>query len=340
MSSIAHGRRRAARPEYWPAFVDVLTNLLLVFIFLLSLFGLVQFFLGQEISGKDTLLSQLKSQIAELSQLLSLGTGNEVSLNATIAALRIDLASAQNERDRLRSVIDAQAAANGQFDSLETQLAQEKKISRDALTQVELLNQQILALRQQLAAIQAALLASEDKNKQNELKIADLGSRLNVALAQRVQELERYRSDFFGRLRDILGNRPGIRVVGDRFVFQSEVLFPSGSDQLNPDGQAEIAKLGTALLELEKLIPKDLPWVLRVDGHTDKRPITANARFRSNWELSSARSIAVVRLLIERGVSANRLVVAGFAENQPLELGDSEEILARNRRIELKLTER
>jgi chemotaxis protein MotB len=339
MSSTSRGRRRAPRPEYWPAFVDVLTNLLLVFIFLISLFALVQFFLGQELSGKDTMLSQLRAQLAQLSAMLSLGREDNATLTANIASLKIDLANAEAEKTRLQGVVDAQAAAIGNANAVSAQLDEQKKVSSDALAQVELLNQQIAALREQLAAIQAALDASEAKNKDAEVKIADLGSRLNIALAQRVRDLERYRSDFFGKLRDILGNRPGVRIVGDRFVFQSEVLFPSGSDQLNPDGQAEIVKLAGALLDLDKQIPKDIAWVMRVDGHTDKRPIT-NSRFKSNWELSAARAIAVVQLLISKGVPPNRLVAAGFAENQPLEQGDSEEILARNRRIELKITER
>ena len=161
-----------------------------------------------------------------------------------------------------------------------------------------------------------------------------------MALAQRVQELSRYRSDFFGRLREILSQRSDIQVVGDRFVFQSEVLFSSGADEIEPAGRVELDKLATALLELERQIPQEINWVLRVDGHTDARPLSGSGRFQNNWELSAARAISVVRYLIDRGVSPGRLVAAGFGEFQPLNEGDSPQALARNRRIELKLTER
>jgi chemotaxis protein MotB len=161
-----------------------------------------------------------------------------------------------------------------------------------------------------------------------------------VALAQRVQELNRYRSDFFGRLREILADRENIRIVGDRFVFQSEVLFPLGSDQINEAGQGEMKKLADAIIELQKEIPPEINWVLRVDGHTDDRPLSGTGRFRDNWELSASRAISVVKFLIANGVPANRLVAAGFGEYQPLDEGDTQEARDRNRRIELKLTER
>lgn len=182
--------------------------------------------------------------------------------------------------------------------------------------------------------------ASEAKDQSSQAKIADLGRRLNVALAQRVQELNRYRSDFFGRLREILSDRENIRIVGDRFVFQSEVLFPTGSADINPQGLIEMKKLADAVVELNKEIPDDINWVLRVDGHTDNVPLSGTGRYRDNWELSSARATAVVKFLIANGVPANRLVAAGFGEYQPLEADDSSDARSRNRRIELKLTER
>jgi chemotaxis protein MotB len=201
------------------------------------------------------------------------------------------------------------------------------------------LNQQIAALRRQLSALEEALQASEKNNKDSQTKLADLGQRLNVALAQRIQELSRYRSEFFGRLRAILGNRPDIRIVGDRFVFQSEVFFDTGQAVLLPEGRNELDQVAAALVDLDRQIPADLPWVLRVDGHTDSRPITS-PQFPSNWELSSARAIAVVQYLISKGVSPQRLVAAGFGEFQPIDPGKTDEAYQRNRRIELKLTER
>ena len=202
-----------------------------------------------------------------------------------------------------------------------------------------MLNQQIAALRRQLSALENALDASEKRDKDSQGRIADLGSRLNVALAQRVQELSRYRSEFFGRLRAILGNRPDVRIVGDRFVFQSEVFFDTGQALLLPEGRDELSKIATGLMDLDKQIPSEIAWVMRVDGHTDVRPINSPL-FKSNWELSSARAIAVVQYLVSLGVPAQRLVAAGFAEVQPLDVASTEDAYKRNRRIELKLTER
>ena len=231
------------------------------------------------------------------------------------------------------------AAAQGKANQLASQLDLEKQSVARALAQVEILNQQIAALRRQLGAIEAALETSEKRDRDSQTRIADLGQRLNLALAQRVQELQRYRSDFFGRLRTVLGNRPDVRIVGDRFVFQSEVFFDAGQAVLKPEGRAEIEKIASALLELEKQIPADIGWVMRVDGHTDIRPIT-NVQFPSNWELSAARAIAVVQYMISLGVSPQRLVAAGFGEFQPLDTEKTEDAFRRNRRIELKLTER
>src|SRR5258705_173495 len=245
--ALARARRNETGFNYWPGFVDALSTLVLSIVFLLSVFLVVQFFLSQEVTGKDKALEQLNAKIAQLNDLLSLEKLGKLNLD-----------------DQL----------------------------------------------------------------------------LNVALAQRVQELSRYRSEFFGRLRAILGNRPDIRIVGDRFVFQSEVFFDTGQALLLPEGRAELEKLATALIDLDKQIPGEIAWVLRVDGHTDVRPILNSPVFKSNWELSSARAISVVQYLISLGVPAHRLVAAGFAEFQPLDTAATEEAYKRNRRIELKLTER
>jgi chemotaxis protein MotB len=258
--------------------------------------------------------------------------------------LRSNLLTAENERDRYKGLYQGvgtgAADAQGKVTALSSQLDQEKRLTARALAQVEVLNQQIAALRRQLAALEEALDVSEKKDKESQTRIADLGQRLNVALAQRVQELSRYRSDFFGRLRAILGNRPDIRIVGDRFVFQSEVFFDTGKATLDkPEGRAELDKLAGALLELERKIPGEIAWVLRVDGHTDVRPMNS-PQFRNNWELSAGRAISVVQYMVGRGVSPQRLVAAGFGEFQPIDPEKTEEAFTRNRRIELKLTER
>lgn len=342
---MALGRRRfSTQQDYWPAFVDMLTTLVLSIIFLLSVFSLAQFFLSQQITDKDTVLGRLNAQIAELTELLAMERASNRDLQDNVSLLESNLKDALAARDNLQGLIAGQSgaadAADTKVQALSSQLSDEKRTSQRALAQVELLNQQIAALRRQIAALEDALNASESRDKESSAKIADLGRRLNVALAQRVQELARYRSDFFGRLREILSQRSDIRVVGDRFVFQSEVLFDSGNDQVNPAGQGELDKLAEAVLQLEGQIPPEIAWVLRVDGHTDARPLSGNGRFRDNWELSSARAISVVKYLISKGISPNHLVAAGFGEYQPLEEGDSDEINAKNRRIELKLTER
>jgi chemotaxis protein MotB len=333
--------RRDAGMNYWPGFVDALATLILGIIFLLSVFVVVQFYLTQEVTGKDTALSRLNAQIMQLTELLSLEKTGKISLEETLAQLRASLATAEGERDRFRGLYEGvgSGASDAQTKAAElsTQLDAEKKMTARTLAQLEVLNQQIAALRRQLAALEGALEMAEKKEKDSQTRIADLGQRLNVALAQRVQELSRYRSDFFGRLRAILGNRPDIRIVGDRFVFQSELFFDVGQAVLKPEGRVELDKIAGALLDIERQIPGDIAWVMRVDGHTDIRPIAGG---RTNWDLSAARAIAVVQYLISRGVSPQRLVAAGFGEFQPIDADRTEEAYARNRRIELKLTER
>jgi chemotaxis protein MotB len=336
--------RRDGGMNYWPGFVDALSTLLLGMIFLLTVFVLVQFYLQQEVSGKDTALTRLNAQIAQLTELLALEKNGKLSLEEQLAQIQSSLTAAEGDRDRYRGLYEGvgsgAATAQGKVTELSGQLDAEKRLTARALAQVEVLNQQISALRRQLAALEEALDASEKKDKESQTRMADLGQRLNLALAQRVQELSRYRSDFFGRLRTILGNRPDIRIVGDRFVFQSELFFDSGKATLDkPEGRVELDALAGALLDLEKKIPGEIPWVLRVDGHTDVRPIS-NPQFKNNWELSAARAISVVQYLIGKGVSPQHLVAAGFGEFQPIEPEKTEEAFTRNRRIELKLTER
>jgi Flagellar motor protein len=342
--ALARGRRGDRRIDYWPGFVDALSTLLLAIMFLLSVFVLAQYLLSREISGKDEVLTRLNSQINELTQLLALERSNAQDAEDQLVSLRASLDAAEAERSRLQQLLDrgagAGAEAEARIGTLTGELDTQRQISQQALSQVELLNQQIAALRKQIGALESALDASEARDRESNAKIADLGRRLNVALAQRVQELNRYRSDFFGRLREILSDRENIRIVGDRFVFQSEVLFPVGSEEINEAGQAEMRKLAQAIIELQQEIPPEINWVLRVDGHTDDRPLSGTGRYRDNWELSTARATSVVKFLIEQGVPANRLVAAGFGEHQPLDTSDTDEARSRNRRIELKLTER
>jgi chemotaxis protein MotB len=337
--ALARGRRSDRRIDYWPGFVDALSTLLLAIMFLLTVFVLAQFLLGRELSGKDTALTRLNSQINELTQLLALERSTAQDKEDSVANLQASLSAAEAEKSRLEQLLAQGAgagdAANQRAAALSGELDSQRQISQQALSQVEILNQQISALRKQIGALEDALNVSETRDRDSNTKIADLGRRLNVALAQRVQELNRYRSDFFGRLREILADRENIRIVGDRFVFQSEVLFPTGSEEIN-----EAGKVDDAIIALQKEIPPEINWVLRVDGHTDNKPLSGNGRYRDNWELSSARSTSVVKFLIANGVPASRLVAAGFGEFQPLDPADTEEARNKNRRIELKLTER
>jgi chemotaxis protein MotB len=338
---MAYSRTRRANTygEFWPGYVDVLSTLLLVVTFLMSVFMVSQFYLGQEASGKDTALRRLTRQIAELTNLLSLEKGNRKSAEDELSSLQAMLATLKADNERLTGIAGMGGDKDARIAALSKDLADKAAVSNEALAKVDLLNQQLLALRRQMAAIQEALSAAEAKDKESQARITDLGARLNVVLARQVQELQRYRSDFFGRLRELLRDRKDIRVVGDRFVFQSDVLFPSGQATMTPEGLAAIDQLATTIVELERGIPKEIDWALQVDGHTDARPI-ASPQFPSNWELSSARATSVVKYLISRGVSPRRLVAAGYGEFQPLEDGNSEEALRRNRRIELKLTNR
>lgn len=341
--ALSRNRRGERGIDYWPGFVDALSTFLLAIIFMLSVFMLAQFFLSREIAGKDNVMTRLNQQIAELSDLLQLERGQRQGLQENLSAISATLGTTEQDRRRLQALADqaqGQAgAASSRAQTLEGEVTLQRQAAQAALAQVELLNQQIAALRRQFAAIENALQASEARDRDSQTRISDLGRRLNLALAQRVQELSRYRSEFFGRLREILADRPDIRVVGDRFVFGSEVFFASSQAVLEPGGRAELDKLAEALTQVARDIPADIPWVLRVDGHTDARPI-GGGRFASNWDLSAARAIAVVQYLVSKGIPPQRLVAAGFGEFQPIEQGDSPEALARNRRIELRLTDR
>jgi len=385
-------RRSQNRTDIWPGFVDALATLLMVIIFLLMIFVIAQFFLGEALSGRDQALDRLRSQVTELADLLNLERKANADLRKNVAQLsdelsvsiatrddlvqqlkaitldaetaeelstklKVDLASAfkNTEADKskisdLTNNIESLKALREDLENKvkealiklsdkDEQIITEKKISKTARAQVALLNQQIKKLRQQIALIAKTLDASEEIAKKQRLRIANLGKRLNTALASKVQELSRYRSEFFGKLREILGKQKGVRIVGDRFVFQSEVLFGTGSAQLGQEGIAQMLQLAELLKNITKKIPSKISWILRVDGHTDKVPIQTS-RFPSNWELSTARAISVVRFLVGQGIPATNLAATGFGEFQPIDPREDEIANRRNRRIELKLTQR
>jgi len=282
---------------------------------------------------------KIEAQLAELAILKSLRDELTAQLNEMETALRSQEEAADALRARLESAEQETEQQATLLGTAQDRMAEQIKLTEEAQSKVDLLNRQIAALRQQLARLAVALEAAEAANEEKEVQIADLGRRLNVALATKVQELARYRSEFFGRLREILGNRPDIRIVGDRFVFQSELLFDTGSAQLGEAGKTQLNQVADALNSIAAEIPDDINWILRVDGHTDKRPIYT-AEFPSNWELSTARAVSVVNFLVAQGISPSRLGATGFGEFQPIDPGNDEIAYRRNRRIEFKFTEK
>ena len=395
----ALSRRNQHRTDIWPGFVDALASLLMVIIFLLMIFVIAQFFLGEALTGRDQALDRLHGQVNELADLLNLERKANETLRINIAQLSGELSASVTLRDDQKQQIQALSllaeTAENQAKKLKSDLASamksvatdqakikqqlseiatlsddieklkalreelettvkaqltsltskdeaiitEKKLSKTARAEVALLNKQLRAIRQQIAQIAATLDVSEALAKKQRARIANLGKRLNAALASKVQELSRYRSEFFGKLRDVLGNQKGIRIVGDRFVFQSEVLFTTGSADLGSEGKTQIIQLAGTLKEIIKKIPPKIEWILRVDGHTDRIPIQTS-RFPTNWELSTARAISVVKFLVGQGISPTNLAATGFGEFQPIDPRDDEIANLRNRRIELKLTQR
>ena len=301
-------------------------------------------------STLESLLASLRSEVNNLrderDSLAGDNLANSSELEAARRKLEADWRTIEVQLGEiaalksLRDDLEARVATLGEQQAeADERSAAFEALSEEAEQRIVLLNQQLAALRLQLGDLNAALDAAETLNREQEAQIVDLGRRLNVALATKVQELARYRSEFFGRLREVLGDTAGIQVVGDRFVFQSEVLFDTAEAELEPAGREQLTQLARTLIEVGQRIPEDVDWVLRVDGHTDDRPI-ATEEFPSNWELSSARALSVVRYLIAQGIPAERLVAAGFGEFQPIANGNDPESLRRNRRIEMKLTQR
>jgi chemotaxis protein MotB len=363
----AISRRREGTDYTWPGYVDALTTLLMVLIFLLSIFSVAQFALSTVLSSRETVIDTLNRQVGDLAGQLSLEKRSAEDLTKDVARLTLLSRQFQADRDRLAALlkdatqqIDAKtsqtttlqeeierqkleltrlaaalAVANNEKGKLFADLTEEQKQTAEQKAEAVRMATELNALKNDLARLNDELDAADIKAKQQNAQIIDLGQKLNRALANKVEELARYRSEFFGKLREALAGQRDVQIVGDRFVFQSEVLFTSGSAQLQPSGERQLAAVAQRLIEISKKIPSDLNWVLQVDGHTDNKPIATTA-FPSNWELSAARAIAVVKFLNAQGISSSHLVAAGYGEFQPLSLTDT----ARNRRIELKLTNR
>jgi chemotaxis protein MotB len=373
------GSRRHVRTiDVWPGFVDALATLVIAVVFVMMVFAVFQFYLKDVIAGRDDQLARAATQLSELAATLALERRQTQDMRSRFDSVMAELQATLAERDKLKSdtaalaglsaerakaLEDANKTIEADRAKVEMQLRElealasmrlemerrlataeeavgaEKRVSSEAQAQVALLNRQTAELREQLRRLEAILAESETKSAEAQAQIVDLGRRLNLALASRVEELSRYRSEFFGRLRQALGERAEVRIVGDRFVFQSEVLFASGAATIELDGGRQLQRLAEVLRETTARIPKEIDWVLQVTGHTDRRPI-ATREFPSNWELSSARAISVVRFLMANGLPAERLQAAGMAEFQPIDERDDEVGWRRNRRIELRLTNR
>jgi chemotaxis protein MotB len=329
-------RTSADSGEYWPGFVDALANLLIVTIFLVSLFAVAQYVLGSALSTRDQELASLQIRLTALADALALQEAENEELGANLLLLESTL---DDERSRADALADDLAASRRRMLIAEAELEGMSELSESAQAEVALLLQQVAALNVQLATLNAALEASEQRDIDQQAQIHNLSERLNAALAQEVQELARVRSAFFARMQSIIGDRTDIRVVGDRFIFESDVLFASGSAELSDAGRAGLGGIAEIIVAIMPEIPDELDWIVRVDGHTDVRPIRS-AEFPSNWHLSTARAITVVNFFEDQGIPSRRLVAAGFGEFYPVDPSRNDAAYARNRRIELKLDSR
>jgi chemotaxis protein MotB len=341
--------------DIWPGFVDVMTSLLMIIVFLLTFFMVAQYFLSQTITGQNTELDEFRTKINQLTDLLHLEKSIGQDLERQLKKVRLNLTHSEAEKEKiLKEKSDADqriASIHLDLDALKLKLQeaeQAKQNDQVSLTEkqqkdadlIALLTNQVTQLSSELQKISQALDIKEKENINKEDLIKDLGEKLNRALLQKVEELESFRSEFFGKLQQILKNQKDILIQGDRFVFQSEVLFPSAAAILNPQGEEELSRLATILKEVMAKIPANLPWILRIDGHTDRLPLRFNLDFKTNWELSSARALSVVHFLIKQGIPPDRLAPTGFGEYHPLDPAQSEEAYRKNRRIEFKLTNR
>lgn len=354
---IGSKRRTRSTINVWPGYVDALSALLMLIIFMLMIYVVSQLYLSQTLSDKDSELARLNSRLQEISRLLGLEQEENQALEGAMSELQAvygetlsikDQLSAELDEERkgrLEQTFNAEAQAQ-RAESLEARLAERQAelseqadLSQSQQAIIAQLSNQINALQDQLRQISAALRLQENLTAEKAAELKEVGKRLNTLLAERVNQLERYQSEFFGRLREILQNNENIRIVGDRFLLPSELLFASGSASLGQGGKQELDKLAGLLLEVASEIPDDIDWILRIDGHTDPIPINT-AEFPSNWELSTARAVSVVRYLASRGVPERRMVAAGFGEFFPVARGNSPDALQQNRRIEVKLTDR
>ena len=347
---IGSRRRSRSTTNVWPGYVDALSALLMLVIFMLLVYVVSQLYLSQTLSDRDNQLARLSAQLNELSELLGLEQSKTEALENQIVRLQDDYSTSLKRNDQLieqlesnreqlmRQTASVEAQAE-QLARMEEAVGEKDQISASQQAMILQLSNQIVSLREQLRQIASALELQQQMTDEKEQELEQVSRRLNTLLAERVNQLQQYQSEFFARLRDILAGNENVRIVGDRFLLPSELLFASASAELGEEGRQELDKLADLLLDISSRIPDDVDWILRIDGHTDMLPINTQ-RFPSNWELSNARAVAVVRYLATEGVPERRMAAAGFGEFFPVADGTSPKALQRNRRIELKLTDR
>lgn len=323
-------RQKGVTLDVWPGYVDALATLLIVMIFALMIFVVSQIYLSDALQGSKRGLESLEAKLREIASLLQVEQKKNADLTETYEATLSQLSDVEAKKSRMEIEFSEKLSSSS------LNLEQQQHLTHKAETELALLRQQIEELNQKLQNVNSSLEVAEATATQQQVIIDDLDKKLSAALAQKVEELEKYRSEFFGKLKELLANRADVRIVGDRFVFQSEVLFPSASATLGAEGEFKLKQLAGTLQEIAAKMPKNLNWVLRVDGHTDNVPIHTD-KFDSNWELSAARAISVIKFLIKEGIRPEHLAAAGFGEFYPIEKGADG---ARNRRIELKLDQR
>ena len=362
----------------WPGFVDALSSLLMVIIFVLMIFVLSQFFLSQKMNGQDEALVKLKTNLIELSELLSIERNVTIELTSslTIFENKINIIQSKLEQEKIKNdnnkeklqenektirlskfkISELEEILNKKIEevlnskntilSLENNLQKRKsevEIKTDTLKankeEINKLTAASIQLRNKLSQIQTLLTAYKAKDKKDNVKTLNIGKDLNSALARRVEELQKFKSEFFGRVKELIKDRPEIRIVGDRFVFQSEVLFSIGSVEIGPKGQLEMVNLASTLVEIEKSLPTDIDWILQIEGHTDNLPVKEGQTYKDNWELSTKRALSVLRFLIKQGINPNRLSASGYGSFQPIDINNNANARKKNRRIEMTITQ-
>jgi chemotaxis protein MotB len=362
----------------WPGFVDALSSLLMVIIFVLMIFVLSQFFLSQKMNGQDEALVKLKTNLIELSELLSIERNVTIELTSslTIFENKINIIQSKLEQEKIKNdnnkeklqenektirlskfkISELEEILNKKIEevlnskntiiNLENNLQKRKsevEIKTDTLKankeEINKLTAASIQLRNKLSQIQTLLTAYKAKDKKDNVKTLNIGKDLNSALARRVEELQKFKSEFFGRVKELIKDRPEIRIVGDRFVFQSEVLFSIGSVEIGPKGQLEMINLASTLVEIEKSLPTDIDWILQIEGHTDNLPVKEGQTYKDNWELSTKRALSVLRFLIKQGINPNRLSASGYGSFQPIDINNNANAREKNRRIEMTITQ-